>query len=913
MKTIKQLLTTIVVLLCSVMAHAYDFEVDGIYYNIISSSDLTAEVTEGDNEYSGEITIPSTVTYKSKTLKITRIARSAFSHAKIQSITIPNSIESIGTFAFESCSNLTDVKIENGNTRLNIGIGGRGSYEDYGLFYMCPIKKLYLGRNMQVFDYQTYQYYDVGLFDYDSSVKNPKVFEPKSVTIGNNVTEIDFSIGYNIVNLYIENSETPLSLNTGIGTDTLYLGRNLNYENSPFKNSKLTTVTISENVTTIPHNAFSGCTNIKNINIPNSITTIEHGAFSKCTNLTNIIIPNSTTTIESSAFSDCTNLTNVIIGNSVSKIGSWAFNSCNFTNIILPNSLIDIGDNAFNECSNLINIIIPNNVTTIGDYAFEYCRNLKNVIIGDNVSKIGTRTFRECINLENITVGNLGIIKEKAFRYCANLTNIYLKDSTPPIVEDYNFTETHYANINLYIPPGTLSTYQTANIWKNFWNIQEKIGTYYKINYLVDGEFFATDSILCGNEIIFKDEPIKQNYTFSGWNKTHYIMPAENIIIEGTFIKNKYLLTFKIDNEIISSDSVEYGTKIIIPKNPTKEGYTFSGWSETPETMPAEDVTITGFFSINTYAITYMVDDEVFTIDSLNFGTEIVLRDEPKKEGYTFSGWSEAPETMPANDITITGYFSINTYAITYMIDDEVFAIDSLRFDREIILRDKPEKEGYTFSGWSEAPETMPANDITITGSFAINTYAITYLIDDEVFAIDSLTYGSKIVLRDEPTKEGYTFSGWSEAPETMPANDITITGSFSINTYAITYLIDDEVFAIDSLTYGSKIVLRDEPEKEGYVFSGWSEAPETMPANDITITGSFDATAIQNVTIDATNIEIKDNSIILQNINNSTITIYTINGVLVKSIDNYAGEEIALDKGLYVVCIGNESIKIKI
>ena len=911
MKTIKQLLTTIVVLLCSVMAHAYDFEVDGIYYNIISSSDLTAEVTEGDNEYSGEITIPSTVTYKSKTLKITRIARSAFSHAKIQSITIPNSIESIGTFAFKSCSNLTDVKIENGNTRLNIGIGFSDAYRDYGLFCDCPIKKLYLGRNMQGFDYYSYKYHNVGLFDNLNFIEGPN--EPKSVTIGNNVTEIDFSIGYNIVNLYIENSETPLSLNTGIGTDTLYLGRNLNYENSPFKNSKLTTVTISENVTTIPHNAFSGCTNIKNINIPNSITTIEHGAFSKCTNLTNIIIPNSTTTIESSAFSNCTNLTNVIIGNSVSKIGSWAFNSCNFTNIILPNSLIDIGDNAFNECSNLINIIIPNNVTTIGDYAFEYCRNLKNVIIGDNVSKIGTRTFRECINLENITVGNLGIIKEKAFRYCANLTNIYLKDSTPPIVEDYNFTETQYANINLYIPPGTLSTYQTANIWKNFWNIQEKIGTYYKINYLVDGEFFATDSILCGNEIIFKDEPIKQNCTFSGWNKTHYIMPAENIIIEGTFIKNKYLLTFKIDNEIISSDSVEYGTKIIIPKNPTKEGYTFSGWSETPETMPANDITITGHFSINTYTITYMVDDEVFAIDSLTYGSEIVLRDEPTKEGYTFSGWSETPDSMPANDITITGSFSINTYAITYLIDDEVFAIDSLTYGSKIVLRDEPTKEGYTFSGWSEVPDSMPANDITITGSFSINTYAITYMVDDEVFTIDSLNFGTKIVLRDEPEKEGYTFSGWSEAPETMPANDITITGSFSINTYAITYLIDDEVFAIDSLTYGSKIVLRDEPEKEGYVFSGWSEAPETMPANDITITGSFDATAIQNVTIDATNIEIKDNSIILQNINNSTITIYTINGVLVKSIDNYAGEEIALDKGLYIVCIGNESIKIKI
>ena len=241
--------------------------------------------------------------------------------------------------------------------------------------------------------------------------------------------------------------------------------------------------------------------------------------------------------------------------------------------------------------------------------------------------------------------------------------------------------------------------------------------------------------------------------------------------------------------------------------------------------------------SIGNFTLTYMIDGELYFTTTMEYGAVVTEIEIPSKEGHTFSGWSEVPETMPAEDIEITGSFSVNTYAITYIIDGEVYATDSLAYGSEIVLRDEPTKEGYTFS-WSDTPKTMPAEDITITGSFSVNTYSITYIIDGEVYATDSLAYGSEIVLIDEPVKEGYTFSGWSEAPETMPAEDIEITGGFSVNTYKITYIVDGEIYATDSLTYGSEIVLIDEPTKEGYTFSGWSEAPETMPAEDITITG---------------------------------------------------------------------------
>lgn len=125
MRTIKQLLITVAMLLCSVVANAYDFEVNGIYYNIISTSDLTVEVTNGDNKYSGEVIIPETIAYKSKVLKVTSIGRSAFSDCSgLTSIEIPNSVTTIGEYAFEYCFGLTSITIPNSVTR----IGGSAFY-----------------------------------------------------------------------------------------------------------------------------------------------------------------------------------------------------------------------------------------------------------------------------------------------------------------------------------------------------------------------------------------------------------------------------------------------------------------------------------------------------------------------------------------------------------------------------------------------------------------------------------------------------------------------------------------------------------------------------------------------------------------------------------------------------------------
>ena len=180
MKTIKQILLTMAVLLFSVTANAYDFEIDGIYYYIISATDFTAGVCKGSEDYTGDIVIPSTVNYDGSEYSVTRIAMSAFSGCtSLTSIEIHNSVTSIYSDAFSGCTSLKDLFIEDGYTTLEL--------EEDCLFSDCPLETIYLGRNLS-FDESE-----------DSPFKNIKTL--KTLTVGADVTEILGKTFYDCSNL----------------------------------------------------------------------------------------------------------------------------------------------------------------------------------------------------------------------------------------------------------------------------------------------------------------------------------------------------------------------------------------------------------------------------------------------------------------------------------------------------------------------------------------------------------------------------------------------------------------------------------------------------------------------------------------------------------------------------------------
>mgnify|MGYP000210844381 CR=1 FL=1 len=184
---------------------------------------------------------------------------------------------------------------------------------------------------------------------------------------------------------------------------------------------------------------------------------------------------------------------------------------------------------------------------------------------------------------------------------------------------------------------------------------------------------------------------------------------------------NKYTITFDTNGgSEIAPITQDYGTEITAPDNPTRKGYTFKGWDkEIPETMPAENITVKAQWEINQYTIAFDTNggSEIAPITQ-DYGTEITAPDNPTRKGYTFKGWDrEIPETMPAENITVKAQWKINQYTITFDTNggSEIAPITQ-DYGTEITAPDNPTRKGYTFKGWDkEIPETMPAENITIT------------------------------------------------------------------------------------------------------------------------------------------------------------------------------------------------------
>ena len=343
----------------------------------------------------------------------------------------------------------------------------------------------------------------------------------------------------------------------------------------------------------------------------------------------------------------------------------------------------------------------------------------------------------------------------------------------------------------------------------------------------------------------------REGYTFKGWDKEiPETMPAENITVKAQWEINQYTITFDTNGgSEIAPITQDYGTEITAPDNPTRKGYTFKGWDkEIPETMPADNITVKAQWEINQYTITFDTNggSEIAPITQ-DYGTEITAPDNPTRKGYTFKGWDkEIPETMPAENITVKAQWEINQYTITFDTNggNEIAPITQ-DYGTEITAPDNPTRKGYTFKGWDkEIPETMPAENITVKAQWEINQYTITFDTNggNEIAPITQ-DYGTEITAPDNPTRKGYTFKGWDkEIPETMPAENITVKAQWEINQYTIAFDTNggSEIAPITQ-DYGTAITAPDNPTRKGYTFKGWDkEIPETMPAENITITARW-------------------------------------------------------------------------
>ena len=263
-------------------------------------------------------------------------------------------------------------------------------------------------------------------------------------------------------------------------------------------------------------------------------------------------------------------------------------------------------------------------------------------------------------------------------------------------------------------------------------------------------------------------------------------MPAENLTLKAIWSVKQFFVRFDTDGGTpVKTIEANYNEAVTAPEAPTKEGHTFAGWSDTiPATMPANDVKIKALWTVNQYTAAFVKVAGDTTKVTVNFGDSLKASTDTLREGYTFAGWNNTvPATMPARDTTFTALWTVHSHYIIYMVDSASYKTDSADYGTEIKAIEEPTKPGHTFSGWQNVPATMPDSTITISGTFTANTHYIKYMVDSAAYKTDTVDYGTEIKTIEAPTKQGYTFSGWQNVPQTMPDSTITISGTFAANT----------------------------------------------------------------------------------------------------------------------------------
>ncbi|MCQ2215901.1 MAG: leucine-rich repeat domain-containing protein [Bacteroidales bacterium] len=443
----KRLLLFLFAVLTTVSTWAYyDFEVDGIYY--YRRTETTVAVSRsGSGSYSGDVVIPSSVTYEGTTYSVTEIQFESFSGCSgLTSVVIPSSVTWIGYSAFSGCSSLTSVEIPSSVTSI-----------DNGAFSGCS------GLTSVVISSSETSITD-GTFSGCSGLTS--VVIPSSVT----------SIG----NWAFEGCSSLTSVDIPSSVTSIYGGA--------FSGcSGLTSVEIPSRVTEIGDGAFSGCSGLTSITIPPSVTSIGGGAFEGCDNLTfnthfnakylgnkdnpylalieatskeitQCKVSSETKLICSDAFKNCNILTSVDIPSSVISIGSSAFSGCNITRIDytgtleewcnkqwnlnyisssydlyingnkveevkIPSSVTSVGYRVFSGCRSLTSVEIPSSVTKIGNYAFSGCSGLTSVEIPSSVTSIGSYAFSRCIGLTSVEIpSSVTSIGVRVFEGCDKFT-----------------------------------------------------------------------------------------------------------------------------------------------------------------------------------------------------------------------------------------------------------------------------------------------------------------------------------------------------------------------------------------------------------------------------------------------------------------------------------------------------------
>jgi uncharacterized repeat protein (TIGR02543 family) len=295
---------------------------------------------------------------------------------------------------------------------------------------------------------------------------------------------------------------------------------------------------------------------------------------------------------------------------------------------------------------------------------------------------------------------------------------------------------------------------------------------------------------------------------------------------------------------------------------------------------------------------------------------------DPERTGYIFTGWDK-DYTNISEGITLVAQYKKNgvvNYTVTFKDwDGTILSVNTVEEHDCATAPDNPEREGYTFTGW-DVSFTDVVSDLVVTAQYSIKTYTVTFVdYDGTVLKTESVDYGSAATAPDNPDREGYVFTGW-DISFTDVVSDLLVTAQYSIKTYIVTFVdYDGAVLKTESVDYSSAAIAPDDPEREGYTFTGWDVSFTDVMSN-LVVTAMYKLKAIT----DADNINKREEFCIFPNpVNNVLIIssdpfqnkvyrvlIFDMTGSIVYQYYGFVNNRIDvsnLNRGTYLLQIGNK------
>ena len=490
----------------------YGFMQNGIYYNITNMSTPQVEVTKGStygNNYSGDLIIPSSVTYDGVTYEVTAIGSNAFQSCHdLTSVSIPTSVTTIKESAFYYCTSLTEVEIPESVTMI----------EDWNFYKSDALTKVtlpstlyYLGSqcfgvcpnlNKVVCKATTPPALSTGCF---SPTTGAVLYVPESAVSDyqadtewssrfSTIEAIrDYDFIYNNLKYVITSSNTAKVVGHVVASPS-----------GSYSIPDVVTVDgVTYRITEVGQEAFFNCTGITKFSLGPNVEIVESYAFYGCSGIEILKLSN-VKEIQDCAFGDCASLTSVTIPSSVTHIGLYGFGGCGLTTITIPATVEFLGDRVLNNCPSLtaINVASDNpNYTSVNGVmfskdmtellAYPVGKNVTSYSVPEGVTRIRTGALEYNHILQSVTLPTtLTNVDYIALAYSPSLTSVTCLAQTPPVVGIHAFESTiENSGLTLTVPRGCKSAYQAADGWKDFPNIQEMYYDFYEdgIYYNITG------------------------------------------------------------------------------------------------------------------------------------------------------------------------------------------------------------------------------------------------------------------------------------------------------------------------------------------------------------------------------------------------------------------------------------------